>query len=154
MPVRTCTQPITHMLPDASSPVHLIAGDSSHCRKQCSPSPRRAVITLAAPDFIPLLSLFLQFCASLLYILPFLYLCPPPPPARSCFLPLPSAAIWRLHCLLSHAETRGNYNSYPGLRLSLQIMTSDLCLYHVFSGTLFTSLASSSCSVQHNTAIQ
>lgn len=127
------------MLPDALSVVHLIAGDSGHCEKQCSPSPCCTVITLAALILSP--SPFLQFSTSLPYIPLFLPLSADLPlflfPAHTvcCDLVL---SVFTLKC-----RKQGNYNSNPS-RVSLQIMTSDLCLYHVFSGTLFTSIANPS----------
>ena len=56
-------------------------------------------------------------------------------PARSvcCDLVL---TVFTLRC---STRNQGNYNSNPGW-VSLQIMTIDLCLYYVFSGTLFTSV--------------
>lgn len=131
--------------------MHLIAGDSSHCEKQCSPSLCCAVITLAALILSP--SLFLQFSTSLLYISLFL-------PLSIC-LPLSLLASRSVCCdlvltvftLQCSTRNQGNYNSNPGW-VSLQIMTIDLCLYYVFSGTLFTSITTSRRSVQLNTAIQ
>ncbi len=147
----THTHHYTHALPDASSLMHLIAGDSSHCEKQCSPSLCCAVITLAALILSPFL--FLQLSTSLLYISLFL--------PRSICLPLSLLASRSVCCdlvltvftLQCSTRNQGNYNSNPGW-VSLQIMTIDLCLYYVFSGTLFTSIATSRRSVQLNTAIQ
>lgn len=87
---RTYTHHYPHTLPDASSLMHLIAGDSSHCEKQCSPCLCCAVITLA--DLILSPSLFLQFSTSLLYISLcfFLY---PSTSLCSSFLPALSVAI-------------------------------------------------------------
>lgn len=124
-----------------------------------------AVVALAPPAFIPPLSLlhlpprllhfctFPRFCTSPSSLYPSAWSpssCYPASRSLSLFLGRNLAStLFTLAC-----RSRENYNSYPGLRLSLQIMTSDLCLYHVFSGTLFTRLAGASRSLQHNTAIQ
>lgn len=129
----------THTFPDASSLMHLIAGDSSHCEKQCSPSLRCAVITLAALILSP--SLFSPLFTSLPYISSFL-----PSIYHPLFL-FPSSSVCcdlvlTVFTLQCSTRNQGNYNSSPGW-VSFQIMAIDLCLYYVFSGTLFTTVTRS-----------
>lgn len=148
--VRAHTHSVTHALPDASSPLLLIAGDSSHCERQCSPSLCCAVITLAALILSPfLLSSAPQLYTSLPYISSFL----PLSIYHPLFLLLSSYVccdvVLTLFTLQCSTRNQGNYISNPEW-VSFQIMAIDLCLYYVFSGTLFTTVTRSSLSVaQH-----
>lgn len=137
--------------------MHLIADDSSHCETQCSPSLCRAVITLAAQILSPSFC-FLHFCTFFF----FFFLLPislfPLQSINLLLFLLPSGSVsWGLvltvFTLPCSTRNQGNYYPNPG-RVSLQIMTIDLCVYYVFSGTLFTRITRVCSSVQLNTAIQ
>lgn len=139
------------------SPTHLIAADSSHCWRHRSPSSALCCYCISAtrfyPPFPPPLLQFRTFLRFFPTSPHFLYPSSSSPPLPA-FLPLALCRNLASTLFALARRSRENYNSYPGLRLSPQIMTSDLCLYHVFSGTLFTRLAGASRSLQHNTAIQ
>ncbi len=88
-PLRTDTHAHTQTLPDTSSPVSLIAGDSSHCEKQCSPSLVLCCYYISSSDFIPFsLSSILHLSALYRFVPSSTYL-PPSVPA-----PVPLRLLW------------------------------------------------------------
>lgn len=86
---RARTHTTAHTLPDALSAAHLIAGDSSHCEKQCSPVSVLYCYYISSPDFIPVsLSSVLHLSALYRSIPPFI--CGPPSVPLSC----PHCLLW------------------------------------------------------------
>lgn len=108
-PLRTC------------SPTHLIAADSSRCRRQYSPSSVLCCYCISATRFFSPSSRLDYFNSAPSLVFPLLRL-----PLSKLLVPLfplscpsLSAAIWRRHCLLSRAEA--------GKIISLTLDSDSLC---------------------------
>lgn len=92
---------------------------------------------ISSPDFIPVsLSSLPHLSASYRSIPSFI--CGPPSVPLCC----PRCLLWfSASSVYSEMQKPGEIITLTQSRVSLQIMTSDLCLYHVFSGTLLGSIA-------------